>query len=178
MGPPGTRHLGLPSWDMRTYLNHFQSVLAVAFAAGLGACSSNMNSQLAEDLPTGWAGALQVSDLIQVECATGTMDFANESATFTTGASSLAVAYEEAHFRCEQDVEGFYKIANDALDILVQPIDMHPDAVAGCDCPYGITFTVKPLEAGTLQATLYRRWDGLNTPNDPVEIATAQVTIE
>jgi hypothetical protein len=74
-------------------------------------------------------------------------------------------------------VEGFYKLDGAALDILVQPVDMHPSAVANCDCAYGIQFTIKPLASGAVQTTLYRRWDDLNEPNEPVTIATELVTI-
>jgi hypothetical protein len=102
----------------------------------------------------------------------------DERATFVGGVNSVAVDYEEAHFRCEQDVEGYFKVAGGKLDILVQPIDLHPTAVASCDCGYNITFTVTPIPAGTLETTLYRRWDAVGTPNDPVQIASETVTVE
>lgn len=101
-----------------------------------------------------------------------------ENASFEPGVANLAVQYEKAHFRCEQDVEGFFRVEGEVLDVLVQPTVMHPVSVAGCDCAYGITFSVEPLAAGTFQATLYRRWDGLNSPNEPVEIGSARVVIE
>jgi hypothetical protein len=115
--------------------------------------------------------------MVQEVCP-GSENFANDHATLVGGVSSVAVDYEEAHFRCEQDVEGYFRATGNKLDILVQPIDMHPAAVAGCDCGYNITFTVRPLSAGTLQTTLYRRWDAINTPNDPVQIASEAVTVE
>jgi hypothetical protein len=163
---------------MRTYVSCLSMTLFVGSLGGLPACSPSGDPGAAEDLPAGWSGALHVADLVQVECASSDMAFNDENASFTAGVSILAVAYDQAHFRCEQDVEGFYKVTGGALDMLVQPIDMHPAAVAACDCAYGITFTVKPVESGAFQATLYRRWDAMNSPNDPVRIASEQVTIE
>ena len=137
-----------------------------------GACSSD-----SADLPKGWDGASRVTQFVQEVCA-GSENFANERAAFTGDVNAVSISYEEAHFRCEQDVEGYFKTTDDTLDILVQPIDMHPTAVAGCDCGYNITFTVTSLSAGTRQTTLYRRWDAMNEPNDPVQIATGSVTVK
>jgi hypothetical protein len=158
-------------WGVRT-------LLLAALSVGLGACSSGTEPASTKDLPSDWADALEVTDLVQVECATSDFEFADESASFQPGRASLAVTYDQAHFRCAQNVEGFYKVTGDALEILVQPIDMHPQAVAACDCVFGITFTVEPLASGVVEASLYRRWDDWNTPNDPVEIASEQVTID
>jgi hypothetical protein len=87
------------------------------------------------------------------------------------------VKYDHAHFRCAQDVEGFVKRGGDAIDLLVQPIDMAPDAVAGCDCLYDISMSV-PAPKGDYSLTLYRRWDSINKPNDPVAVGATEVTIE
>jgi hypothetical protein len=59
--------------------------------------------------------------------------------------------------------------------VLVQPIDMNPSAVAACDCLYEIRMTV-PVEVPAT-VTLYRRWDALNEPNDPVEIGSVDVRL-
>jgi hypothetical protein len=86
--------------------------------------------------------------------------------------------YLDAHFRCEQSVEGFLRESGSAVDLLVQPIDMNPTSVAMCDCLYEIVMIVKPLAAGQHDVTLYRRWDAINEPNDPVLIGTAQAQVE
>jgi hypothetical protein len=141
-----------------------------AWVCVVGACSS-------DELPQGWGNATPVKNLVQAVCA-GSMEFSNEHASFTGGSGSIGVDYQEAHFRCEQDVYGVFKVGNAAVEILVQPIDMHPEAVAGCDCGYNITFLVEPVPSGTMQTTLYRRWDALNSPNDPVPIASAPVVVQ
>ncbi|HVR21662.1 MAG TPA: hypothetical protein VMS65_18230 [Polyangiaceae bacterium] len=149
------------------------SVIAVV-AFGLGGCDSDTEAQ---ELPAGWEDAERVSNLIQHECAGTALVEHDERATFVTSDGSLDVRYEDAHFRCEQDVEGFFKDSGDALDILVQPVDMNPSSPTRCDCLYEITFAIAPL-AGSRQATLFRRWDDLNEPNDPVEIASETVAGE
>ena len=145
--------------------------MACAFV--LGACSDS-----AKDLPSGWDGAAPAKNLVQEMCSSSMEDFAKEQASFTGGTGNIGVDYQYAHFRCLQDVEGFFKASDGAVDILVQPIDMHPASVAACDCAYNITFLVEPLSAGTLQTTLYRRWDGQNSQNDPVPIASAPVVVQ
>jgi hypothetical protein len=157
---------------MRFHLVRSWAYIAGAFV--LGACSSN---DLPEDLPAGWENAARVKSLAQEVCPNTGMELSNEHASFTAGAGSIGVEYQDAHFRCEQDVEGFFKGTGDTVDILVQPKDMSPTSVVKCSCGYNITFIVEPVSAGTMQTTLYRRWDGLNNPNDPVQISTELVTV-
>ena len=152
--------------------NSIVAPLAIACALALGACSSNDSPA---DLPDGWDQAVRVKSFAQAVCPGSDMTFSDEGASFSGGAGNIGVVYKQAHFRCEQKVEGFWKAAGDAVDILVQPIDMNPAAVAMCDCGYDITFVVDPVSAGLHTATLYRRWDAINHPNDPVLIDSAQV---
>jgi hypothetical protein len=65
-----------------------------------------------EDLPAGWEGAEHVTKLTQSECA-GNAYEGDSSATFLPGRRKLTLEYEHAHFRCQQEVEGFYKQARD-----------------------------------------------------------------
>lgn len=156
---------------MQTLSVSLSALLAYAFA--LAACSSD----LGKDLPQGWEDAAQAKNLVQEVCP-GSEDFTDEHASFAGGEGSIAVDYQHAHFRCEQDVEGFFKVGDGTVEMLVQPIDMNPSAVAGCDCGYNITFLAEPVAAGTMQTTLYRRWDAINNPNDPVPIASAAVVVQ
>jgi len=88
--------------------------------------------------------------------------------------NTVVLAYDHAHFRCVQDVEAFAKRSEHALEVLVQPIDMHPYVVAACDCLYNIN--MRPESgAGALDITLYRRWDALNNPNGPVSIGSVKL---
>ncbi len=154
---------------MRVLIGRPWAYIACAFV--LGACSSN-------DLPKGWENGARAKNFVQEVCPRSGVDFSDERASFTGNTGSIGVDYQDAHFRCEQDVEGFFKTGGDTVDILVQPIDMHPASVAGCDCGYNITFIVEPVSAGTMQTTLYRRWDGQSNPNDPVQVATALVSVQ
>jgi hypothetical protein len=148
---------------------------AVACVFLSGACSS---SDSPDDLPDGWNQAVRAKSFVQTACPGSDMLFSDEAASFTGGAGNIGVAYKQAHFRCEQKVEGFWKGTGDSVDILVQPIDMYPAAVAMCDCGYDITFVVEPVSPGSHLTTLYRRWDGMNNPNDPVLIESASVIVQ
>jgi hypothetical protein len=133
-------------------LVRFSAIAAAAF--GLGACSSDGSEEpgAAADLPSDWQGAERVTNLIQLDCEGSPLEESNDRATFLPGDGSLGVQYDEAHFRCEQDVEGFFKEEGDTLDILVQPIDMHPTSVAACDCLYDITIAIEPPRQSTSHA--------------------------
>jgi hypothetical protein len=150
-------------------------LLVLACACVLGACSSGDSSG---DLPDGWDKAARVKGFAQEKCPGSDMDFTGESATFAGGVGNIGVVYQDAHFRCEQNAEGFFKVEGDAVDMLVQPLDMDPKSTAGCDCAYTITFLVEPVPAGAHPTTLYRRWDNITQPNDPVPISTASVTVQ
>jgi len=126
------------------------------------------------DLPSGWEGATPIADFTQQECSgedAYSGDPAVVSATVSDG--SVSIVYDHAVFRCAQDVEGFYKPGSDgAYDVLVQPIDMNPTEVAGCDCVYRID-AVLPVTATTVN--VYKRQDNMNDPNGPSLDGTATV---
>lgn len=123
------------------------------------------------ELPAGWEDAVPVRDLLQQPCAGDPYGETNERIEVDFD-RSVHVDYREAHFRCAQDVEGFARSEDDRLDLLVQPIDMHPTAVAGCDCLYDVSMDV-PADTIPAEVRLYRRWDDWNDPNDPVLVGTA-----
>ena len=132
----------------------------------------------APDLPEDWADALPVASLTQGACdGDPYAGDPNERLEAEGGAGQATLHYREAHFRCEQDVEGFYLLDGGTLSVLVQPIDMDPSAVAGCDCLYDIDMEVAQLPAGTLTVDLFRRWDNINDDNDPVAIGSAEIEI-
>ena len=126
------------------------------------------------DLPEGWEDAAPVEDLVQTDCEGSPYDTGQvEAMTAQAAAPGLRVVGDPLHFRCAQEVEGFYKAAGDQVDVLIQPVDMDPREVAGCDCLYRVEAGV-PL-APPADVTLWRRWDNLNDDNDPVEVGSAAV---
>lgn len=126
----------------------------------------------APDLPEGWEDAEPIADFTQSGCGGDPYEDSEPVVSATATDGSVDVAWDNAHFRCSQDVEGFYKTDGDALSVLVQPIDMHPSSVAKCDCLYAIDMGV-PVAATSV--TVWRRWDAINDPNDPVEMTTVEV---
>jgi hypothetical protein len=130
------------------------------------------------DLPSGWEDAEKIDHLIQAECSGSAYDpDVKETLVVTPEPSGAELAYGSAHFRCAQSVEGFARRGSAKVDVLVQPIDMNPSEVAGCDCLYDITISLDGLTQGSEAFTLYRRWDNLNSGNDPVLVGTTMAQI-
>lgn len=124
------------------------------------------------DLPEGWEDAVPIADLVQHECAGNPYEDYDERVEVEF-IEPVEVAYREAHFRCEQDVEAFARIDGTVLGVLVQPVDLHPNAVPDCDCLYDVTMRVAEFEGVPSEVGLWRRWDALNEPNAPVFIGSA-----
>jgi hypothetical protein len=128
------------------------------------------------ELPEGWEDAEPIDDLVQADCDGSPMDEGyQESATASTDGQTVSIELNPVTFRCEQTVEGFWKEEAGHLEVLVQPQDMNPGMVAGCDCAYRIDAEVASSTATSVSA--WRRWDDLNNPNDPVlvgEISLAE----
>lgn len=127
------------------------------------------------DLPPGWEGAEPVDSLDQAPCEGSPYEDHDERVEGDLSASPFQVALREGHFRCEQEVEGFYRVVGGDIEVLVQPIDMKPRQVAGCDCLYDVEMTVRPeADLAPNAITVYRRWDHHNSPNEPVRVGTVE----
>jgi hypothetical protein len=127
------------------------------------------------DLPAGWEEAQPVDDLAQSACAGDPYDAPDPEVTSALEADPLQVRARRIAFRCDQDVEGFWQQAGDAVEVLVQPRDMNPGRVAKCDCLYTLDIEVGALETPPSAVSVYRRSDNLNDNNDPVLQGTAEV---
>ena len=131
------------------------------------------------DLPAGWEDAQPLKSFTQATCSGSAVDpnAPAESIDVSASSNAVRVAYHAAQFRCAQSVEGFVRKSATHLDFLVQPVDMNPSTVAGCDCLYEISMAVT-ASPGPTQVTVYRRWDhhGGNPP-DPMQVGTASVTV-
>lgn len=124
----------------------------------------------APDLPAGWEGAEPVEDLVQRECAGSPYDTGVEPTVTSALDDPLLVSATAVPFRCAQDVEGFWRQVGPIVDVLVQPIDMDPREVAGCDCLYDLEVTVGSPDPDTTEVVLWRRGDNWNDPNGPEEV--------
>ncbi len=123
------------------------------------------------DLPEGWEDAAPIEDFSQKACDGSPYEEYETTVTAAPEGDATRFEWENAHFRCAQDVEGFYRFDGPLLQVLVQPVDMHPSVVAGCDCLYNIDFSVEGADDGW---ELWRRWDALNEPNDPVLVEASE----
>lgn len=124
------------------------------------------------DLPEGWEDARRIEGFEQKACEGDPYDDSiTDQVTATPAGGGVGFVWENAHYRCAQDVEGFYRFDGPLLQVLVQPVDMHPTTVAGCDCLYRVGFSVDGAEDGW---ELWRRWDALNEPNAPELVARSE----
>lgn len=149
------------------------AIVLGALALGSAACGSSPRT----DLPPGWEGAVRIEDFAQLPCEGDAYAGPPEAIAVQPGAGRLSIEYQHAHFRCQQDVEGFLRRGVGTVDVLVQPVDMDPKTVARCDCRYPITIGLS-MPPGSYVTTVFRRWDNINTPNAPVEIGSSSVVIE
>ncbi|HEX7479966.1 MAG TPA: hypothetical protein VF331_19340 [Polyangiales bacterium] len=156
-------------------VTHSGTVGAAVLMVMVSACGS---ADAAADLPAGWSGAERITQFTQMECGghPGIPGAPPEAIQAVGTVNGLDVDYEHANFRCDQQVEGFARRTGPALDMLVQPIDMHPVNVAGCDCSYHIKASIR-VEVGTFKVSVYRRWDALTIPNEPLKIGQADVDV-
>lgn len=140
--------------------------LAMATTVLLAACTQ---------LPEGWEDAEPIT-ITQSTCL-GSVPGAseNEHVEISRNDGLLEIRYREAHFRCDQAVEGFLKRSDKRIELLFQPEDMDPSAVARCDCKYDLTTTV-PADAGDMTLAVSRRWDNVGGENAPVVIRDAPLS--
>jgi len=109
------------------------------------------------DLPDGWEGAVAVDEFDAEEVGTTDWDDPDLGAVGILGnLDRLEVSYRAA-FPCTQEVEAFQMVSGTDVELLVQPIDLHPGKVAGSDCTLEIDMTVLGLDDGTYHVSLYRR---------------------
>jgi hypothetical protein len=115
------------------------------------------------DLPEGWEEAFRVDVIVQRDNDT---DDGEASLEHTVGEGGVAVHYINARFRCVQEVEAFGKVPENAgggvpdLEVLVQPVDLHPKQAVQADCLYDVDLDVR-LDPGLRKVRVWRRGDEL-----------------
>jgi hypothetical protein len=157
-------------------VRQLQNALFIALSASAVGCGSATNPSSSADLPTGWKNASSVTQFLQFSCQGSALEGGDERMEARGAEHEVLIEYFDAHFRCAQDVEAFSKEKGNNLDVLVQPVDMDPEGVAGCDCLYEIHMVVDTEKEQDYGLTLYRRWDNWNDDNDPVEVASQDVS--
>ena len=151
-----------------------KSAFVLVFVCGLPSCGTDESDAPAgsADLPAGWEDADRIPVLTQTECREAEGDPV-EAISAVSGPDGLRVEYLQAHFRCAQAVEGFFRETDGGLDLLIQPVEMNPESVAKCLCRYDLGMSLSGNDAD--EVTVYRRWDNLNRDNDPVRVGSAPV---
>lgn len=120
------------------------------------------------DLPDGWEDAAPVEAFAQSACD-GTPYEEFDTRVSSNLEADLTVQVLDARFRCEQVGEAFWHEADGGVEVLIQPVDMRPGAVAGCDCLYDLDIEVAALDGAPARVAVFQRQDRLNEPN-PVSL--------
>lgn len=123
------------------------------------------------ELPPDFENARLIEDFVQKDCGGTPYDtgVAPPVATLAASGGQTAVAVGPLDFRCAKPVQGFWIEDGDQVSVLVQPIDMNPAAVAGCDCLYDVEFT---LPVSTAAVEVYTRGDNQSGRTEPALQAT------
>ncbi len=135
---------------MHTTHRFMPTILLIGLGATMLACGS-------PELPEGWEDATAADEFVAEEL--GETDFGDPDmgAVYISGNLDRLEARYHASFPCTEELEGFQRVDGTNVDLLVQPTDLHPDAVAGSDCTFDIDFTLVDLDEGTYHVRLYRR---------------------
>lgn len=129
----------------------------ITLIAGIAAGALGCEDDGSYDLPAGWEGARHVAIFLGPEgesCA--------EDAPLEEGLSAglrdgrVRLVYEHGTYSCAEDHEAFVRERAGGFDVLLQPVEMHPDALAGCMCNYRARLEVGAGAAGA-EVSLYRR---------------------
>ena len=126
---------------------------------------------LALVLPEGWEEAIQADSFRWEEL--GTVDSV-EWAGFGTmqlfgNYDSIDVNYQDS-FPCTEQLRAFVRVDGEQIDLLVQPVDLHPSAVAGSNCVMEMTVHAPDLEQGRYSIALYRRDNDVVDPDMAVRL--------
>lgn len=134
---------------MRAPYRFLPTILLIGLGAALCACGP--------ELPDGWEEAAAADEFVAEELGAADYEDPDLGAVYISGNLDRLEARYHAAFPCTEDLEGFQRVDGDTVDLLVQPTDLHPDAVAGSDCTFDIDFTLVDLDEGTYHVRMYRR---------------------
>ena len=109
------------------------------------------------ELPDGWEEAVPATDFESIEQGAADYDDPELGAVYISGNVDRLEVSHLASFPCTESLEGFQRVEGTQVDLLIQPMDLHPNAVAGSDCAVDIDFAILDLDEGTYHVSLYRR---------------------
>jgi hypothetical protein len=135
------------------------------------------------ELPPDWEDASRIERFRQSGCGNSPASVGPaETIDVAVTGGTIDINYAHAPFRCQQNVEGFVRETGNALDVLVQPVDMNPAQPTTCSCLYDLGLTL-PARAGSYKPgeytlTIHRRWDNVVAENPLVPVSTRNIAIE
>ncbi len=128
--------------------------------------------------PEGWEEATEVDEMDVTDLGeTDPEDPDVGTVAISGNLDRLEVQYI-ASFPCSDDLRAYQVVEGTDVDILVQPDDLHPDAVTGSDCTTQLQVTLVDLPEGTYQVAVYRRDNDQVDPDmEPVLVAEGEAIL-
>lgn len=134
----------------------FHTARSLVFAAAL-AGTWLLAGCPADLLPEGWEDATEVDEIDVTDLGTTDPEDPELDEVHISGnLDRLEVRYT-ASFPCSDDLRAYQVVEGTDVDILVQPDDLHPDAVTGSDCTTQLQITLVDLSEGTYHVSVFRR---------------------
>ena len=125
------------------------------------------------NLPGIWAKATPIENFTQASCNEDmeqVMENAPKASTKIEN-GDLILTYPNAHFRCDQAVQGFVKQTDNGYSVLIQPAEMNPGMVAKCDCGYTLEAKLPHVKSNDIR--VFHRGD-----NHGSEATLREITVE
>lgn len=126
------------------------------------------------DLPEGWEEAEPILEFEQSDCGADPSEGYETGINVQVSSGAADVTWTNQPFRCEQPVEAYIRREGAGIDVLVQPVEIHPEEVVRCDCLYdlGMGFNMSDSETSI---TFYTRNDEAGGPSSPSRIGTVTI---
>ncbi len=125
------------------------------------------------NLPGIWAEATLIEHFTQAICNEDmeeVMENAPKASTKVVN-DTILLTYPNAHFRCDQAVQGYVKRTDNGYSVLIQPTEMNPFMVAKCDCGYTLEAKLPNIKPNDVR--VFHRGD-----NHGGEAIIREITVE
>ena len=107
--------------------------------------------------PEGWEDATEVDEIDVTDLGTTDPEDPDVGTIAISGNLDRLEVQYIASFPCSDDLRAYQVVEGTEVDILVQPDDLHPDAVTGSDCTTQLQITLVDMDEGTYHVSVFRR---------------------
>jgi len=132
-----------------------------------------VEGEMEYNLPGVWVEATLIENFTQASCNEDMEQVMENAPKATTKIvnDNIILRYPNAHFRCDQPVQGFVRQTKTGYFVLVQPKEMNPVMVAKCDCGYTLEAKLPTIKSNDVR--VFHRGD-----NHGGESTIREITVE